>query len=147
MNKNVNLKTIRLEGENFIGNYYNKKPYGLWELKDKSIKHCFLYDENRYYKKDEYYIVDNKFYYIKYDYVNYNYIVEDKKNKKMYIIKNNNKDIINDNNSNQKYILKPMYKFIYIETESDRKTLPDFIFDEEWDWKNENVEIDIKIIK
>ena len=37
MNKNVNLKTIRLEGENFIGNYYNKKPYGLWELKDKSI--------------------------------------------------------------------------------------------------------------
>ena len=40
-----------------------------------------------------------------------------------------------------------MYKFIYIETESDRKTLPDFIFDEEWDWKNENVEIDIKIIK
>ena len=83
-------------------------------LKDKSIKHCFLYDENRYYKKDEYYIVDNKFYYIKYDYVNYNYIVEDKKNKKMYIIKNNNKDIINDNNSNQKYIPKPMYKFIYI---------------------------------
>ena len=32
-----NEETVEIEGRNFIGNYYNEKPYGSWELKNGSI--------------------------------------------------------------------------------------------------------------
>lgn len=75
--------------------YYKGRPYGLWELKNKKVRQCFLSNERRYYYEDRYYIVDNSDYYFKIDYQKNIYIIKDKKNKDrvLYFEKKNQKYI------------------------------------------------------
>ena len=91
----IKEKVIPLIGENFTGMYYKGRPYGLWELKNKKVRQCFLSNERRYYYKDRYYIVDNSDYYFKIDYQKNIYIIKDKKNKDrvLYFEKKNQKYI------------------------------------------------------
>ena len=91
----IKEKVIPLIGENFTGMYYNGRPYGLWELKNKKVRQCFLSNERRYYYEDRYYIVDNSDYYFKIDYQKNIYIIKEKKNKDrvLYFEKKNQKYI------------------------------------------------------
>ena len=75
--------------------YYKGRPYGLWELKNKKVRQCFLSNERRYYYEDRYYIVDNSDYYFKIDYQKNIYIIKEKKNKDrvLYFEKKNQKYI------------------------------------------------------
>ena len=45
----IKEKVIPLIGENFTGMYYKGRPYGLWELKNKKVRQCFLSNERKYY--------------------------------------------------------------------------------------------------
>ena len=53
-------KTFKIEGKNFIGHFNEDgKPYGEWSLKDRSIRQCFLENEeitdykgNYFYKRN-----------------------------------------------------------------------------------------------
>ena len=97
-----NEETIKIEGRNFIGNYYNERPYGNWELKNGSIKQCFLAEIEKYYSEKKYYIINGKNYYIKYDFKSNIYTIKDKENGEVYYFEKNNNKLIDTNNVNEK---------------------------------------------
>ena len=125
-----NEKTVTLTGENFIGNYYNQAPYGLWKLKNENIKQCFLSNErNFYYFKDKYYIADNKMYYLKIDYKENIYICQEKtRKKKTYVFQKINGKYIRKDIPVEITVPKPLYDFLSLEIKG--KLLKSFPVDE-----------------